>query len=323
MIRCFLCHMMIRPGATTVDCPGCGARFPADGYDAERFRTELAATVEGRRIAIVRGRAHGPSGWSLDVHALKAAASRRDRTLLLPRLFRYLPTRWTGWPARTGRARQDIPPRNVALGCIARPGEADALVAFAKDYRHLFGRLAFVIDGTDAEALAIERRVGQAAAGHCDVAVAAAPLDGDFGAQRNRVQALADRPWILHLDTDERPDPAMIRNLGWIAADADRNRSRVIAFPRLNLVDGAPSAFYPDIQFRLVRADVRFTRKVHETPLDGVHWRDIQLSLAGRIEHRLSSARVRARSVQYEAIAAGGGKPDDERLLLTPADGDF
>jgi hypothetical protein len=319
MVRCFLCHTLVSPASAMINCHGCGARFAGAGYDAEKLRAEAAAMIGRSRVAIVHGRVSGPVGWSLDLHGLRAAASRWGRVVRLPRLFRKFPTRLISWPARIEAMETAALPGRVALGGIARAGEADALIGFADRFAPLFGRLAFVIDGSEAEADSIRHRLEQAAAGRCDVAVAAFPLNGDFGAQRNRVQALAGLPWILQLDTDERPDPALVRNLGAIVADADRWGNRIIAFPRINLVDDAPSAFYPDAQYRLVRSDIRFTRKVHETPLDGIHWRDIQLTLAGRIEHRLSSGRVRARSQQYEAIAQGGGKPDDERLLLLPA----
>jgi hypothetical protein len=319
MIRCFLCHTIVSSEPAMIDCPGCGARFAGAGYDPDKLRAEAAAMIGQRRVAIVRGRVTGPAGWSLDIHGLRAAASRWERGICLPRLFRKVPARLICWPAKIAAAQTGTLPRRVALGGIARAGEADALIDFAEHFSGLFGRMAFVIDGSTAEAAIIRQRLEQAAAGRCEIAVSASPLNGDFGAQRNRVQALAGLPWVLQLDTDERPDPELIRNLGAIVADADRWGSRIIAFPRINLVDDVPSAFYPDVQYRLVRVDVRFARKVHETPLEGIHWRDIQLTLAGRIEHRLSSERVRARSLQYETIARGGSKPDDERLLLTPA----
>lgn len=322
MIRCFLCHMIVAPGSGLIDCPGCGARFSPAAYEPERLRAEVAAMVAKSRVLIRGGRVFGPSGWSLDIHGLRAAASRWGRTIRLPLPFRKIPARLISWLAKIEAAPMGNRPDRVALGGIARASEADALIAFAEHYRLLFGRMVFIIDGSEAEADDIRQRLDRAAAGHCRIVVAASPLNGDFGAQRNRVQALAGLPWILQLDTDERPDPALVRNLGAIIADADRWGSRIIAFPRLNLVDEAPSAFYPDIQYRLIRTDIRFARRVHETPIEGVHWRDIQLTLAGRIEHRLSGERVRARSRQYEAIAEGGGKPDDESLLLTPMDDD-
>jgi len=315
---------MVSPEPAVIDCPGCGARFPSAGYEPDRLRAEAAAMVHADRIMITSGRVKGATGWSLDIHGLRAAASRWERVVRLPRLFRKIPTRLINWPARIEAMDNRATPIRVALGGIARAGEADALVGFAEQFSSLFGCMAFVIDGSEADTARVRERLEQAAAGRCDIAVSASPLNGDFGAQRNRVQALAGLPWILHLDTDERPDSALIRNLGAIVADADHWCNRIIAFPRINLVDDVPSAFYPDVQYRLVRADIRFARKVHETPLEGVHWRDVQTTLAGRIEHRLSSGRVRARSVQYEAIVQGGGKPHDERLLLLPAvDGDL
>ena len=146
--------------------------------------------------------------------------------------------------------------------------------------------------------------------------VAAHPLAGDFAAQRNRLQAMVGTGWVLQIDTDEMPDRPLIHSLGWLTAAADRDGLRSLGLPRRNHVDGRVSALYPDIQYRLNRADVRFAGIVHERPV--VPFAQTSLALTGAIDHRMDGARVRERTQVYETMAAGGGRPEDEALLLMP-----
>ncbi len=197
---------------------------------------------------------------------------------------------------------------DVTLGIIARASEADAVAAMLARLRPWFAYAIVILDGTirDAADLALRARGAQ---------VMAHPLNGDFAAQRNRVQALADG-WVLQLDTDELPDGTLLKALGWVTAAADRDGLRALGLARRNLVDGVQSALWPDIQYRLVRSDVRFAGRVHERP--DIPFDQTSLALTGAIEHRLERARVIERSKTYEAMSAGAGRPSDEAALLRP-----
>ncbi len=206
-----------------------------------------------------------------------------------------------GHPARPRR-------HAVTLGMIARASESTQIAALLTDLAPHFPRRIVLLDGSDAYATALAQAVPGAM-------VHAHPLDGDFAAQRNRVQALADG-WVLQLDSDETPDAALLTALGWLTAAADRDGLWALGLPRRNLVDGVQSALWPDIQYRLTRAHVRFAGKVHERPV--VPFEHTSLALAGAIEHHLDRARVLERSRVYEAMSAGAGRPGDESALLRP-----
>jgi hypothetical protein len=202
-------------------------------------------------------------------------------------------------------------PHNVGLAVMARPADAEDVVGLATTLRHEFARIAVLIDGSEEECASIVARVPW-------VLGYAHPLDGDFAGQRNRLQDLAGTRWVLQLDSDERPDAALLAAIGWLVAGADRDGLRSLGLPRRNMVDGAQSALYPDIQYRLNRSDIRFEGRVHERPV--VPFAESSLALAGAIEHRLDGDRVRARTKIYEAMSAGAGRPEDETLLLEPFD---
>lgn len=322
-VRCGLCSapVSLDNGA----CEQCGLAWiggPPPAHDDPRF----AALAACRRLAFRRGFVRF-EGLTLGFETLRSLASRFDRTATLgPLAARFLgqvPVRILrstvtladfGTPRSTTEA-PGRPPADVALGCIMRPADLPALVELAAVHGARFSAIAVMVDGGAADADRVRAALA-AVPGIPRLAIDAAPLAGDFGAQRNRVQQRAGTRWILHLDTDESPDRRLAANLAAIVADADRHDDKVVGFARLNLVDDRPSAFYPDTQYRLVRSDVRFHHKVHESPLPGVDWRAVHRSLGGGLVHRLSRERVRARSIQYEAMAEGAGRPRDERMLL-------
>ena len=190
---------------------------------------------------------------------------------------------------------------------MTSPAQAERAAALVRSLT--FARAIVMIDATDA------------APWHAlfaDVQVLAAPLAGDFAAQRNRLQAAAGDGWVLQLDSDETLDPALLAGLGWIVAAADREGLRSLGLPRRNLVDGTMSALYPDIQYRLNRADVRFAGKVHERPV--VPFATTSLALAGNIEHWLNAQRVRERTRIYAEMASDGARREDEAALLRSFD---
>ncbi|WP_332799597.1 hypothetical protein [Sphingomonas sp. PB2P12] len=199
----------------------------------------------------------------------------------------------------------------IGLGMIARARDADDIVALVTLLRDDFTRIVVLLDGDASEADSLSARMPW-------VEVAHHPLDGDFAGQRNRLQDMMQTRWVLQIDTDERPDDALIAAIGWLAAAADRDGLRSLGLPRRNLVDGVQSASYPDIQYRLNRSDIRFAGRVHERPV--VPFVESSLALAGALEHRLDGERVRERTRIYEAMSTGAGRAQDEALLLAPFD---
>lgn len=250
--------------------------------------------------------------WTLDPAGLRNAAWRfgfevepvkvADENVRFPPDYRRARARST--PAATI-------PHAIGLGIMARPADADDIVEIATQYRTAFARIVILLDGSADEAGKLGARVPWTEAAHH-------PLAGDFAAQRNRLQDAMRSRWVLQIDTDERPDRALLDALGWLVAAADRDGLRSLGLPRRNLVDGVQSASYPDIQYRLNRSDIRFAGRVHERPV--VPFIESSLALAGALEHRLDGERVRERTRIYEAMSTGAGRPEDEALLLAPFD---
>ncbi|WP_010160613.1 hypothetical protein [Sphingomonas sp. PAMC 26617] len=196
----------------------------------------------------------------------------------------------------------------ITLAIMTQPGECAAAASLIAAMPGFVRRIVLV-DASDA---APWRGLFATAEVH------AHPLDGDFARQRNRLQALAGTGWVLQLDSDERPDAVLLDNLGWLVEAADRDDLRSLGLARRNLVDGKPSALFPDIQYRLNRAEVRFAGLVHERPV--VPFAQTSLALCGAIEHRLAFERVRARTRTYAAMSPDGARPEDEARLLRPYD---
>ncbi len=214
-------------------------------------------------------------------------------------------------PAKAQSAPATTVPHAIGLGIMARPADVNDIAEIATEYRTAFARIVVLLDGTTDEA-------GELAARLPWIEVAHHPLAGDFAAQRNRLQDAMQTRWVLQIDTDERPDTALLDALGWLVAAADRDGLLSLGLPRRNLVDGVQSASYPDIQYRLNHSDIRFAGRVHERPV--VPFVESSLALAGALEHRLDGGRVRERTRIYEAMSTGAGRPEDEALLLAPFD---
>lgn len=214
-------------------------------------------------------------------------------------------------PARVHSTPVVTVPHAVGLGVMARTADTADIVEIATDFRDRFARIVVLLDGTAAEAKAMAERLPW-------IAIGSHPLGDNFAAQRNRLQDLMQTDWVLQIDTDERPDTALLDALGWLVAAADRDGLRSLGLPRRNMVDGVQSASYPDIQYRLNRSDIRFAGRVHERP--EVEFVESSLALAGALEHRLDGDRVRERTRLYEAMSTGAGRPEDEALLLAPYD---
>ena len=143
------------------------------------------------------------------------------------------------------------------------------------------------------------------------------PLNQNFAEQRNRIQQAARTEWVVQLDCDERLTPGSKRNLFHVLNDAERENWAAVALTRRNLVDGTVSALYPDVQYRLLRRSVLFTRAVHEYPQLRRGQRSF-VHLGIGIVHEIASERLGQRSARYEGIQAGAGRSHDTSLLRMP-----
>lgn len=214
-------------------------------------------------------------------------------------------------PRRTVDLRQSL-----SVGVIARATEIEACVELCRDASRFAGEVVFMLDTEEKTAAAEWRDRLEQACGGAALSVQAHPLNGDFAAQRNRVQAAASRPWVLQLDTDERLNEAAVGALPWLIADQEKKGRLAVGLARQNLVDGRLSDHFPDVQYRLCHRSLRYRNRVHETP--DLRWWQAIAFVGGAIEHRLERERVLARSLVYEGIETGAGRPWDEQLLLTP-----
>ncbi|MES3084284.1 hypothetical protein [Sphingomonas faeni] len=270
---------------------------------------EIVARFESGLVDLQREPA---KSWTLDPAGLRNAAWRfgfEVEPVAVARNDVCFPPNYC--PAQAQSAPATTVPHAIGLGIMARPADANDIVEIATDYRTAFARIVVLLDGTADEAGEIAVRVPW-------IEVAHHPLASDFAVQRNRLQDAMQTRWVLQIDTDERPDGALLDALGWLVAAADRDGLRSLGLPRRNLVDGVQSASYPDIQYRLNRSDIRFAGRVHERPV--VPFVESSLALAGALEHRLDGERVRERTRIYEAMSTGAGRPEDEALLLAPFD---
>lgn len=293
-------------------CPICQASWwltHRDGAECSHCRLivcesavlPLVADDLGRRLASGRlAFADRPGNWWTDDAGARNLAWRYGyRVRSLVRRIRP-----GDRPARLDILPSEPVEHRVALAMIARADDPRAYRTMQR-LAPAFRRRIVLLDGDDA-ARDQTRFAGAIIAAH--------PLAGDFAAQRNRLQAMAGEGWVLQIDSDEAPDPTLIAALGWLTAEADRDGLRSLGIARRNHVDGRLSALYPDIQYRLNRADVRFANRVHERPV--VPFEQTSLALAGAIDHHLTGTRVRERTQIYERMSDGAGRPEDEALLL-------
>lgn len=212
------------------------------------------------------------------------------------------------------------PDRRLTLGVIAARRAWPDVLAVCGDMAGHAAAMVVVLDSADAaEAGRLERALRDTLAEHGGprARVIAQPLGGDFARQRNRVQAEARTDWVLQLDCDERLAPSAKHDLPGLIDDAEREGWDAVAFTRHNLVDGVVSALYPDVQYRLLRRGVRFTRAVHEYPLLGARQTSF-VNLGAGIIHTLTTDRLPRRETLYEAIDGGGARRHDTALLRMP-----
>ena len=301
--RCFVCGARDwRDRETELACGHCGVRAEAD-YDAD------ACAVALDRMLVPGLATIGPDvPFRMDAYTLRIAASRKplvawpagrdDASALAYPHSRRSARMWLRPRAPT--------PKRVALAMILHADALDAATERMAQWRDRFAEIVLVADA-DGPA---DARDG--------VRILRHPLDGDFGAQRNRAQGAARCPWVLQLDDDETPSAELLDAMDALTAQCDAQNVVSVGFPRRNLVDGAWSDLWPDVQYRLNRREVRFQGTVHERPAVPGGWRRTTIALDGTIDHRLDRARVEERSQRYEAMRAGAGRRDDEAALLRP-----
>lgn len=324
MRRCFVCSAdMIGPSDRHLAYPGgrcrafpracgsCGVLLAGDA-DPAACREDLAGRLSAPVFLSDPDAAYG-----LDIYTLRTAATRlglgvrpldgAGRAELLH-------------PHGEHAARAELfalesgDGRPVSLGLLCRPAELDAVLASLPVQAGWTDDVAILLDGPAAACRAVP------VTGFPDgaVRVAARPLDGDFAAQRNALQDLARRGWMLQLDADEGLDAAAGRLLPALAALAEAGDAVSVGLARANRIDGVLSDVFPDVQYRLNRRKVRFGGRVHERPVLDGGWPRGFIALHGTIAHHLSRAHVLARSRRYEALDPGRGRPEEEEALLRP-----
>ena len=215
---------------------------------------------------------------------------------------------------------QTGPDSRLTLGIIAASNAQQHVMTLCSDMSSVAIDAIIVLDTADlAAATVLENEIHSilGATSKMQVRIIAHPLNNDFAAQRNRIQSAARTEWVLQLDADEELTTRTKWLLPEIIDDCERSGWDVVGFPRRNLVDGVLSALYPDVQYRLLRRSIHFTRAVHEYPqLESYH---VQFThLGAEIIHTISSSRLDVREARYNEIETGANRPHDTALLRTP-----
>ena len=304
LARCFVCGARDwRPArGTELACSHCGVRVGADyGADA------CASALHGM-LAPGLAEASPDMPFRMDPYTLRIAASRRGLAAWPAgrRDAAALAYPHSRDPARMWLQHRTPSPKRATLAMILRADAVDGAVARMAPWRDRFADVVLVADANGSG----ETRDG--------IRILRHPLDGDFGTQRTRAQAAARSPWVLQLDHDETPSVALLDAVDALAAQCDAQNVVSVGFPRRNLVDGAWSDLWPDVQYRLNRRELGFRGAVHERPAVPGGWRRSTIALDGVIDHDLHRARVEERSRRYERMREGGGRLCDEAALLRP-----
>lgn len=269
------------------------------------------------------------SGFWFSAASLEALAERTGYAVLEKRCHRFgfVDVACREWGERidleTTPMSQSVPAAGVlSVGVMCRLDEVEGVAEIIATCLPVARRFLVVLDSTGPLAEqefqgALLARMQQRGAGRdASITVRARRLGEDFGAQRSFLQSLADTPWVLQLDADERPSAGLVTTLGWAIAKAERFGKVSMGLRRLNIVDGVRTAHYPDTQYRLNRSSIRYKGIVHETP--DVHWRLTGTFWSGDILHYMSGMRIDARSERYERMQKGAGAPFDCQLLRAP-----
>ena len=243
---------------------------------------------------------------------------------LTHRTLRIAATSWGLWYDWTGSAPLDIidpstvlrfrpisdmAPVTVSLVVLAA-SRSDMLLDLLDRHASHFHDVVVMLDAKPAIPV-VEAKISF----HCR------PLAGDFGAQRNAGNVLAQGAWTFHLDTDERLEHAFCSILPSLAGAAEKAGLRAVGFPRNNFVDDTLSDLFPDVQYRLMRRDVRMENRVHERPVACRRSGQTTVSQHGTIDHYLRRTRVQERSALYDKLGQSPARHADATALLRPFEG--
>ncbi|MEE7505750.1 hypothetical protein [Methylobacterium mesophilicum] len=324
MRRCIVCaadmlgpseRHLIYPGgqrrAFPLACGSCGLLLETEA-DAQTCRAHLARSLSAPVFV-----SDPEAPYGLDLYTLRSAATRHGRGTRPLDAAGHAELRH---PHGTRAARAAMFALGssggspVSLGLLCRRADRNDVLAALTIHAGWADDVAILIDGPEMAAVPVP----VAGFGEGAVRVAARPLDGDFAAQRNTLQALARHAWMLQLDSDEALGPETGLLLPALAALADAQGVVSIGLGRANRVDGVLSDVFPDVQYRLNRTSLRYVGRVHERPVPDGGWPSSFITLHGLIEHRLSLAHVQARSRRYEALDPGRGRPEEAVALLRP-----
>lgn len=283
-------------------CGFCGLLLAAA---PEAVRESLLAALDGETFTLDEAAPYG-----LDIHTLRTAATLRWRGVEPADAAQAEALRRPHAPLAAAAhlvALAPSPPA-VSLGILCRAAEVERAAAAAAPHAAWTDDIIILADAPATE----PRSLGPSGA----LRLAARPLDGDFAAQRNALQALSRHAWMLQLDADETLAPDIAARLAPLAAQAEAQGAFSIGLPRRNLVDGVLSDLHPDTQYRLNHRSVPYAGRVHERP--DRPWQASLIALAAPIHHHLARAHVSTRSQHYDALLPGGGRLEEADLLLTP-----
>ncbi|MCM2502667.1 hypothetical protein NDN16_03140 [Aureimonas altamirensis] len=280
-------------------CGSCGLMMHR--REARRLHAALSAALGGRFFT-------PQADLGLDIFTLRIAASRL-RLLALPcghRQHDALSAPHSPLGAQARLVPLDTAPRlPLSLGIMCRADRLDACVDRARQHLEWASEAIILCDGAER---------GETGDGRLRIAFR--PMNGDFAGQRNALQDLSTRAWVLQLDDDESLSRETASALPALARAAEAAGAVSIGLARRNLVDGVLSDLFPDTQYRLNRREVRYRGTVHERP--DRPWQLSTIALHGAIEHILDGERVSRRSQHYERLSPGMGRLAEATELLTP-----
>ena len=260
-------------------------------------------------------------------HAVRIFAAKHG--LRVTSMATSLPLVGTYAPWRLGRLIQATiggtgrpapgPDNRLTLGVMTTPAAWKDTLALCLDMADRAAEAIVILDtgdGKRASACEEELRTALGSAGPMRARVFAHALDGDFAAQRNRIQEASATEWVLQLDSDERLTARAKRLLPAIIDDAGREGWSAVALPRRNVVDNVLSAFYPDVQYPL-RQEVRPVHAAGPRVSGSVRPGQLGLPLGGNHPHALGFAPATAGEV-LRRNPGGGFASARHRLAANP-----
>jgi len=188
-------------------------------------------------------------------------------------------------------ARAQLAPRPTIAGLLITKDEQATVEAAVRSLASFVDEVIVVDDYSSDETPNIAAALG--------ARVIERSLNGNFAAQRNAGLAEVRSRWVVSIDADEVLDPALVplieRAIRWPRAD-------VVFVPRLTLINehGSEPAFWPDMQPKVFRSNLRYRGAVHET----IRWRRALFApLSGpHVIHRKSLARQHRATLLYNEI---------------------